>query len=280
MQYRLLRKKYKSLIISFILHGLLFLALLYYTFLHVVHKNPELLSQEMPAPVSFQSRPQRQKRILPLESSTTEPQDDSLPYGEQLEQVNTLELPYQEPPSPETSPEESSEEILENLPLVSQQTPQGTFPQQEISTVDIVKAFRKAVLQERPPTAINDPQSFVQQRLGRQWGQASYSSRVAQSLNRSFRVHARTIRHSEMVNRRIRLDVTILKDGTPGDLGNQPLSGIEAVDKHIRYVVQQADFPPIPERFNQETYQLSISIQIVLKDGAIMFGKHFEVTEH
>ncbi len=277
MQYRLVRKKYKSLVISCIIHGLILLVLMYYTLRQIQQDASEPLKQLMPAPVSIQSR---QKRILPFQSAETEVQDDtSLPYGEQLEQYNTLESPYQEILPPNEEQQETAQEDIENLPLVTQTTPQGDLPTNEVTITDVMRAFRSAIKQDRPPAASNDPQTFVQQRLGRQWGQASYAGRVAQALNRAFRIHARTIRHDEYINRRIRLSLIVLKDGSPGDLGDQELSGIPEVDRHIRHVVKQAHFPPIPERFNQESYHLPIALQIVLKDGAIMFGKNYEVTE-
>ncbi len=282
MQYRLVRKKYKSLVISSIVHGIILLALIYYTLLQMPQTDiPKTLEKPMPAPVSIETPKPRQRRVLPFESAPSEDTlDDTLPFGEQLEQFNTLENPYQEPPQPNEVLQESSEEFSEeNMPSITHRTPEGTFPVKEITTTDFMRAFRAAIRHERPPEAINDPQTFVQQRLGRQWGQASYSSRVAQALNNSFRINARTIRHNEFVNKQVRLILNILKDGSPGDLGDQPLSGIPEVDRHIRNVVEQAHFPPIPERFNQETYQLGIALQIVLKDGAIMFGRNYEVSE-
>ncbi len=266
------------------MHGMILLALIYYALLHIPQKDmAKPLEKLMPAPVSIQQRKPRQPRVLPFQSTTPLPdqaEDDTTPYGEQLEQFNTLETPYQESLQSNETPDESSEEFFEeNLPLITERTPEGTFPVKEITATDFMRAFRSAIRQERPPEAINDPQTLIRQRLGRQWGQASYSSRVAQALNKSFRVNARTIRHNEFVNRRIKLVLTIEKDGTPHDLGNQELSGIANVDNHIRQVVKEAHFPPIPQRFEQETYQMALSIQIILKDGAIMFGRNYEVSE-
>ena len=284
MNYRLARKKYKSLVISSVLHGMILLTLIYYTLLQMPQTDlANALEKPAPAPISIQTAKPRQKRVLPFQSppaASEENTDDTLPYGEQLEQFNTLEHPYQEAVQPNEDLQESQEEFIEeNMPTITQRTPEGTSPTKEPSTTDFMKAFRAAIQKERPPEAINDPQTLVQQRLGRQWGQASYSSRVAQALNNSFRINARTIRHNELVNKQVRLLVNILKDGSPGDLGNQELSGIPEVDRHIRNVVKQAHFPPIPKRFEQESYQLPIALQIVLKDGAIMFGRNYEVSE-
>lgn len=282
MQYRLQKKKYKSFVLSCIIHGSMLMTLMYYTMYQVSRKDlAEPLKELMPAPVTIQPR---QRRVLPFESTQKDEEltdNPVIPYGEQLDQFNTLEAPYQEVAEPNEVQQESydQEELEQQAPVVQQHTPHGTFPSSTVSTKEFMQAFKEALRQEQPPEASHDPQTLVQQRLGRQWGQASYTNRIAQALNRSFRTHARSIKHNAHVNRRIVLALGILKDGTAEDLGNQPLSGIPEVDQHLRYVVQQAHFPPIPDRFQTDIYHLKISIQILLRDGALMFGKGYEVRE-
>jgi hypothetical protein len=297
MQYHQQKRKYKSLIISCIIHGLICLALIYYTLYQTSQQDlAESLKELMPAPVSLaplrpdlpepeQSGP-RQRRVLPFESSQTEELNDNpaIPYGEQLEQFNTLENPYQEVAEPNKEHQESNdvesnvESQEEHGPSINHKTSEGTFPSQNVTTREFLQAFKKALHQEHPPEAVNDPQILVQQRLGRQWGQASYTSRALQALNKSFRANARSIKHHEFIKKDIVVTLGILKDGTAEDLDNQPLSGIPELDRHIRHVVRETTFPPIPDRFQTDIYHLHVTIQVVLLDGAIMFGKNFEVT--
>ncbi len=285
-------KKYRSFILSCLLHALLLLVLLY---TRIYQNSPEQLirTTRIPAKVQMQNIPQ-----LPFQPPASDNQptlDDTAEskpvqqeeaHPEQMSEENAKseilekkestfqeQLPQKEAPknvSEKTSMQPfSRNDYLSASPYQSKNVQHGT----SVSREAFMQAFSSAIQHGKVyPTAKSSQDAYsgpahVQERL-QEWGQHHYKEKLFKALRKAS-VHTSThIYNERSLKKRILITITITKDGMLGKINKNDLSGIQEVDNHIIRILESADFPPIPDRYGTDSFVFSLPIEINLQPGS------------
>lgn len=266
-------RKYRSFIVSCVIHALVFLVLLYTR----MQQNPEQLfpPTKLPAKVHLE-----RSFLQSTQQLGTQPQEDHVDQdkNELVQKVapkevkappgETISHEIQQPINSSSSQDENSyDKGLEK----SFSMPSG--PRSTVSREAFMKAFTSAI-QKVPvgPSTQSSQEGFkgpthVKERL-KEWGQYHYKEKLYGALRRASKFAATTMHHERSLEKMAQITITIKKDGTLGILSKQQLSGIKEVDEHLLKVLQTADFPPIPDRYGTDTFVFTLPIRISLQAGS------------
>jgi len=280
-------KKYRSFILSCLLHALLLLVLLY-TKMH--QHDPEQLvrTTHIPAKVQMQSLPQLPFQPpasdhQPAQQNTSESEparQEEAPHEQmskeraKTEMLERKESTFQEQVPQAEAPPNISEPFVGNnyrsaSPYQNKSIQAGT----PVSREAFMQAFSSAIQQGNGyPRAKSSQDAYagpthVQERL-QEWGQHHYKEKLFKAL-RQASVHTSTHMYNERsLRKRISITITITKDGMLGKINKNDLSGIQEVDNHIIRILESADFPPIPDRYGTDSFVFSLPIEINLQPGS------------
>ncbi len=301
-------KKYRSLILSCLLHALMMLALI---FMKVHHSSPEHLfpTTKSPAQVHMQSIPLKPMPQAPLTQALTAPvalPSQTLP----LDETPPFALPVQDEPSKmhdENPPFENAPPLEPQTASSSQALPPGEYYSGESEAISstergmphpyapqsntgnssgniltreaFMDAFSSAIRAERrrsqsggsrastASTSTNRGPAHVEERL-KEWTQHHYKDRIYGALRRASNITATRMHHEKSLEKVVHITIPINKDGSVGTLYPHYLSGIPEVDNHIIKVFKAADFPPIPDRYNTNTFLFTMAVRVSLKEGS------------
>ena len=298
-------KKYQSLILSCLLHALIFF-LLIYTRYYRVHDAAEPLYpvQNQPAQVqlqTFRAPPPVQAATPAVHPVPAQAPTQIAPPAMQPVQAQAASAPP--PPAhevvPEPQPEPTAKESVPALPIqqkeeappivkqeeepeVPQSKPQAKASasptKRSISPAEFMRAFKQAVREEQQEaqgqstsTGTSYGPPHVQERLN-QWSQHHYKQRIIEALRKASRLSTRIMQHTQTINTVAHITIPILKDGILGDMRKYPMSGIPEVDRYLIDVFRSADFPPIPDRYKTDRFLFKVPITISLKRGTSTYN--------
>ena len=272
-------KKYKSFILSCLLHALMLFLVVYS---RVKQTTEPLYARKFEAaPVQFETLGQAppalqsmQPLAPPMPARTTEPEIEA----QDTSDTKTITEP------PKKTESESIKEIPEMLEIpnplnepndqenIYSATPKKVTPQA------FMQAFRAAIRAERRETQGVSPQSdknlgprHVQERM-KEWGQHHYRQRIITALRKASRLRSRKMHNNRSINKTVLLRIPITKQGTLGDMTKYPLSGIPEIDQYVLEILRSADFPPIPQRYNTDKFLFEVPMRISLKQGTGMYN--------
>lgn len=301
MQNSYFRQKSQSLILSVLLHVLLFLLLLF--FLKMRHELAPFDSEQVerrstPAQVSFEKRkpvsppaiqPPAQAAPLPAappvqaqQAVQEEPAQE--PIQEQVQVAPLSEAPSGGPETADTAQPAGQGAGTAAAPA-QEDTSQpygggmrrgGRRGRSSITGQEFMNAFRQSIEKDRTarpyPSAPGSgsgsgtaPQ-HVQERLD-EWLQMNYLQSITKALARASKLYSKYIKPEENFEKTVKIEIVLEKNGTLGEMSSK-LTGIAEVDEFLMKVFKAADFPPIPQRFNKDQFIFPIKINVKLnRDG-------------
>ncbi len=139
-----------------------------------------------------------------------------------------------------------------------------------ISGAAFMNAFKQSLRTEREEMAggssySDSPSSAVQERL-EEWAEAHYIQSIYRALKKAARFSSKILNSQADIHRSVPLEIPIEKNGALGKLADV-ITGIEEADEHLKNILKQADFPPIPKRFNKDRFVLRTMLNVSLKKG-------------
>jgi hypothetical protein len=267
MQRLYVKQRYRSLVVSFLLHILLLILCLYLK-MNEWDFEGGALAPHQAARVTYETR-----------ASQGGMSSQSTPLQQPKDKASSIKRPLAAKPLPLSPRDESQQSISHEggQQKVSQPSSEGTTTKglsrqagSSLTGKAFMNAFRRAVMRDRYTEGRPaDPKipAHVEERLA-EWGQSHYRERALKALVKAARFTRRYIHRDEDMTMDITITIPLKKDGTV-DIEHVQLRGIEAFDEGLMMaIIQQADWPPFPKRFTGETYQLDIPVHVSLKKGS------------
>ncbi len=108
--------------------------------------------------------------------------------------------------------------------------------------------------------------AHVQQRV-QEWGRAHYNEKVWRALVRAAKIHKKYVRTPTAVNVKLPITVLLDKKGAVKNILSLEKVGIDDIDDFIKEFFLTTDFPPIPQRIDENEIPHQVTISIRMAEG-------------
>jgi hypothetical protein len=298
------KRKYTSLFLAILLHWLLLVLLMRFTF-KFYEGGSGIPQRGTPALVSFDSRPKGlptaladTKTVLPsvpLEPEESEPlalEPQELPLTHPQAEPSlplspvAVSSPFSEatiPPSLIDSVEQ--EQVSVTPPASSQPRKRGQRKKRQstlpagLTGASFVQAFQQAARAEAYETGTastdgnaltnsrnSEVPNHVQERLD-EWKEFHYRQKVSRALVRACHLSRKYIHTENDIKEEIAISLIIGKDGSFSLVAPNPLTGIAEVDEYIAHFFSNVTLPSIPKHVQRKYFNIPVCIKLTLPKG-------------